>query len=248
MATELRMGDTLEALQRLQAIELKLAELRRAREARERRIDHCQRQIKKADERLQESAITIRNRQMSLDAFQLDVSQREQAIDKHRQALNTAKTNKEYAGILTALNTEKADTAKLETEMLQLMEEMQTLKDEATLVEDQKEQLAADATKAEVALGEFEADSKVSFDELQTRRDECAEGLEPTTLSTFSRVAEHHDGEALVPAVRLHPKREDYLCSGCNMTLTMEVISILQSGSNIEVCKVCGRILYLPTG
>ena len=242
------MGDTLEALQRIQAIELKLAELRRAREARERRIDHCKRQIKKADEQLQQSEITVRNRQMTLDALQLDVSHREQAIDKHRQALNVAKTNKEYAGILTALNTEKADTAKLETEMLQLMEDMQTLKDEAASVEAQKEQILADAVKAEAALDEFETSSKEKFDELHSRRDECAEGLEPTTLSTFSRVAAHHDGEALVPAVKLHPKRGDYLCSGCNMTLTMEVISILQSGSNIEVCKVCGRILYLPAG
>ncbi len=239
------MGDTLEALRRLQTVEVQLAELRRDREAKERRIEHQRRLVRRADENLQQNEHTILNRQMRLDAFQLDVSSREQLIDKHRQALNSAKTNKEYAGILTALNTEKADNAKLETEMLQLMEEIQALKEEDSVISTNREALQAEVAKAEAALSVFEKQSRRKNETLLAQRDACSESLEPTTLSTFSRVAEHHDGEALVPAIKIHPKRDDYVCSGCNMTLTMEVISMLQSQGTIQVCKVCERILFL---
>ena len=82
---------------------------------------------------------------------------REQAIDKHRQALNSAKTNKEYSGILTALNTEKADNAKIETEMLQLMEEIQGFKDEAVRLEAERQKLLEEAERSEDLLGIFDA-------------------------------------------------------------------------------------------
>ena len=45
------------------------------------------------------------------------------------------------------------------------------------------------------------------------------------------------------------PSCEDYCCGGCNMTITLEVVNLLQSRDDIQHCAVCGRILYLePTG
>jgi predicted nucleic acid-binding Zn-ribbon protein len=42
----------------------------------------------------------------------------------------------------------------------------------------------------------------------------------------------------------MHPKRDEYLCSGCNMKVTLEVINALQTRDELQTCKVCGRILY----
>lgn len=239
------MGSTLEALYRLQDVELKLAELRRKREAKTRRVAVHSRQVKKAEERAQQYQLSIRERQRRLDALQLQVAAREESINKYRQALNQAKTNKEYAAILTAMNTEKADNSKLETEILQLMEAVQNLKGQATTIEAEKAKLLHDAARANEVLRIFDAECKPERDHLEADRERCAEGVPPTTLATFNRVAEHHDGEAMAPVMKIHPKRDEYVCSGCNMNIALEVVNSLKMRDDLQVCKVCGRILCL---
>lgn len=241
------MSELLEALHRLQDVELQLAEIRRGREAKARRVTQHQRRVQQADREIRERLQAARERQIHLDVIQLEIATREESIDKHRQGLNQAKTNKDYAAILTALNTEKADTSKLETEVLQLMEEVQTFKDEAAKEDEAKTESMEAVARAEEKLNDFDAKSKSQRDELDSKRESCAEALEPTILEAFARVALHHDGEALAPVERLHPKRDEFACAGCNMTVTLEVVNSLHTGNGIQFCTYCGRILYLET-
>lgn len=241
------MGDTLEALHRLQAVERQLATFRRDRESLERRVVYHKRQAEEAEQKLKERHDTTRERQVKLDALQLDVTAREESVDHHRQALNTAKTNKEYAAILTAMNTEKADNSKLETEILRLMDAVQELQDDTSNLEAARAELLEDVAGAEKALGTYEAESRRQFEGLRDDREQCAEKVPPSALATFNRVAGHHDGEALVPVCKLHPKREEYGCSGCNMQVTLEIVNTLHTRDDIQICRVCGRILFLET-
>ena len=156
------MGEILEALRRLQDVELQLAAIRRKREAKTRRVAAHQRQAKQADERLEAHRRKTRERQIKLDNLSLEVSSREQSINKHREALNKAKTNKEYGAILAAMNTEKADTAKLESSVLQLMDEIHELQNEAAEIEAERAKLLENVSAAQKALEVFE-------DELRAR-------------------------------------------------------------------------------
>ena len=148
---------------------------------------------------------------------------------------------------LTALNTEKADNSKSENIILRLMEEVERLKVETAKIEAENGTLVEDAVRAEETLRAYDAESKKQRDALQADRVACAEKLPPTALNAFNRVADHHDGEAMAPITKLHPKHDDYICSGCNMKITLEVINALQIRDEIQVCKVCGRIHYLET-
>ncbi|MGD2111435.1 MAG: hypothetical protein PVI86_18815, partial [Phycisphaerae bacterium] len=203
------MGRTLDALHNLQVIELQLAELRRDRESRERRIKYHQRHAQQAEDKLQQNQALIRERQKQLDALQLDVASREELVNRHRQGLNKAKTNKEYAAILTAMNTEKADNAKLENDILKLMDEVQAMTAGASGIEAEKAKVLEDVAKAEAELADYDKSVKAQRDELLQKREQCAEGIEPTTLSTFTRVAEHNDGEAMAVIEKMHPKRDE---------------------------------------
>ena len=55
------------------------------------------------------------------DRLELELRSRDEAIAKLRASLNVAKTNKEYAAVLTQLNTSKADNSKIETQVFELM-------------------------------------------------------------------------------------------------------------------------------
>ncbi len=240
-----KQGETLlAALHRLQEVELKLASIRGKREIRTRRVAIRERKLREADGRLKEMEHDIRERQIRLDALSLDVAAREDAVQKHREALNKAKTNKEYAGILTAMNTEKADTAKIETGVLAMMEEVQVRKTAATGQDAERQKLFEDLQAAEKMLEAFDAEQRKKKAGLEAAREEFSESLPPGTLATFMRIAESQNGEAMASVIKLHPKRDEFGCSGCNMTISLEIVSVLRSRDEIRQCGSCGRILY----
>ena len=114
------MRPMLEALLHLQSVERQLAHVRgklktrkNAVAAQERRIE----QIKTEYNSLHEKAL---NRRKDADRLELDLRGKEEQVAKLRTALNLAKTNKEYAAILTQINTYKADNAKVEEQAFML--------------------------------------------------------------------------------------------------------------------------------
>jgi len=239
------MGVTLEELRRLQAVEMQLAAIARNRETKALQVELRQRQIRRIDEKLQEHHRKARECQMRLDALSLDIAAREEAVGKHRQALNKAKTNKEYAAILAAMNTEKADNTKVESVVLKLMEELQEMKAAGTAIEHEKTKLLEQATAAEEALRAFDVQSQQERDELFASRKAFAGKITAAAIDIFNRVAQRHEGEAMAPVTKLRPKRDDWACGGCNMKVALEVINALQTRDDILLCNVCGRILYL---
>ncbi len=237
----------LAALHRLQEVEVKLASIRGKREVKARRVAVRERKVNGVTERLEELERGIRDRQMRLDALSLDAAAREDAVQKHREALNKAKTNKEYAGILAAMNTEKADTARIENGVFALMEEVQARKNAFAETEAERLKLFDELGGAEQTLRQFDAEQRDERTRLEAARTEFAESLPPGALTTFSRVAARHDGEAMASVIKLHPKRDEYGCSGCNITVSLEIVNILSSRDEIRQCGSCGRILYIES-
>ena len=241
------MGETLEALQRLQDVELQLATIRLKRGAKSRRYENQQRKVKRAEEGLELHHRKTVERQKTLDLLSLDVASREESIDKHREALNRAKTNKEYAAILQAINTEKADTAKLESNILEIMNEIQRLTTQESNYESEKAEFLQQIEKDRKALEAFDKESSDELRQLEGLKAEFSQDIAAGTLLSFNRVAERHDGEAMAQVRRFHHKREDYVCGGCNMKITLETLNSLHTRDEIQLCDSCGRILYLES-
>ncbi|MCH8149159.1 MAG: hypothetical protein IH987_14450 [Planctomycetes bacterium] len=238
------MGETLDALRRLQEVELQLAAIRQKREVKSRRYETQKRKAKQAENGLDTHRRRTQERQKTLDLLSLEVASRELSVNKHREALNKAKTNKEYAAILQAINTEKADTAKIESSILEIMDEMQRLETQEMDFEAEKATLLHRIEESRKILEAFDKGSSAELRQLEARAAEFSQSIAPGTLLSFKRVAERHDGEALAAVTKLHPKREDYVCSGCNMKITLETLNTLQTRDEIQLCDSCGRILY----
>lgn len=238
------MGQLIESLHRLQAIELKLATLRRQEEEKKRRVAFCRRQVEKVDERIAESRNLARTKQMQVDSLNLEVSTHEETLRKRREALAKAKTNKEYATILSAMNMEKADTSKIETSVIELLDEIQRINTQVEELNTERARLHERVTHAEGELAAFLNEHHEDLSQFQAERDLCAKDIPAATLSLFTRVAERHEGEAVVPVTRPNARREEYVCSGCNMKVTLEVVNSLRSRDDLQFCATCGRILY----
>jgi len=239
------MGATLDALHRLQSIENRLLTVREQIESRRKTVHARQRRIAKLEHEIADIRNTIQQTQASADRFELDRKSRDEHLAKLREALNRTKSNKEYAAILTQLNTEKVDILKIEDSVLAALAKVdeEKKKTAATQITLDKEK----AQLAEVTQASTEAETRLAaqLKDLDDQRAQAASQVAPSVLAIFERACERHDGEAMARLEQVHPKRAEFVCGGCSMSIPLEIINALQSRDDVQQCQSCSRILYL---
>jgi len=239
------MGPVLNGLTKLQSVENRLraakAKLTRCR----RNVVVQENQVRNLQNALEAKKEEIQLTQIQYDRLELELKSRDADIAKLRASLNTAKTNKEYAAVLTQLNTTKADNSKNETQILDLLKDIEAdeteCKEIQEQIEDQKQQLEKTRAESGSLAGKYEAE----IEEIQGEWDEAAKDIPADSLETFKRVAETYDGQAVVEIEKPDDKKGAYSCGGCFMGITAESVNMLMSKDEIIRCSNCTRILVL---
>src|SRR5262245_29074478 len=113
------MRSTLRALQTLQQVELQLRALRNKIDGKDRSVRAALKRLERVRQDVAAKHEEIRRSQASTAQLELDVKSHDAEITRLREALNRSKTNKEYAAILTQINTDKAGNSKLEDRILE---------------------------------------------------------------------------------------------------------------------------------
>ena len=239
------MGPVLKGLVRLQSVEnrlraakTKLARCRRNVIVQENKVRTLQNTLEAKKE---EKMLT----QVQSDRLELELKARDESIAKLRASLNAAKTNKEYAAILTQLNTTKADNSKVETQVLEFMKDIET--DEAEIksiveqIEEQKQVLEKTRTESETLSVKYQQ----QIEQVQGEWDKLAKEIPAEQLEIFKRVAETYDGEALSIIGIPEGNKGPYSCGGCFMGITAETVNLLMTKDDVIRCPNCTRILVL---
>jgi len=239
------MGPVLNALTKLQSVENRLraakAKLARCR----RSVILQENQVRTLANNLEAKKEEILLTKVQSDRLELELKSRDESIGKLRASLNIAKTNKEYAAVLTQLNTTKADNSKIETQILDLMKDIEA--DEAECAEiqnqidEQKQKLEQTRKDAETSAAKSEAE----IEEIQKEWDVNAQDITAEPLETFKRVAETYDGEALSIVEQQGGAAGAYTCGGCFMGITAESVNQLMTKDDLIRCPNCTRILVL---
>ncbi len=239
------MGPVLNALIKLQSVENQL----RAAKA---KLARCRRNVIIAENQVRslQNAYEAKKEETQLtkvqsDRLELELKVREEEVAKLRAHLNSAKTNKEYAAVLTQLNTTKADNSKIEAQILELMKDIEA--DEAerqtiqTQIDQRKQTLEQTRKDSEQLAAKYEAEIEL----IQAEWDKKTQDIPAEPLRVFKRVAETYDGEAIAVVDRQENKPDAYSCGGCFMGITAESVNLLLSKDDIIRCPSCTRILVL---
>jgi len=242
------MGKTLAALLELQSKERQIAQIRGRLRTRRNAVTAQQKQIDQLHsdwDAFHEKSVS---RRIDSDRLELDLKSREEQVSKLRASLNNAKTNKEYAAILTQINTLKADNSKLEEEILKILQETDSVKTDADgirqEIQSQEKQLEETRQSAQEEIDRLSG----MLEHLQAERREAAKAVPPEALAVFDRIAGNYDGDAMAP-IQVHGNKppHTYVCGGCYMSLNAEHANALRVKDEIRTCDNCGRILYLPS-
>ncbi|MFP4104457.1 MAG: zinc ribbon domain-containing protein [Phycisphaerae bacterium] len=240
------MGQMLDALRRLQDVELQLATVRRRLRVRSHSVLTRENKIKELQEQFDALQEQVTSRRSESDKLELDLKSKDEKVKKLRESLNHAKTNKEYAAILTEMNTLKADNARIEEDTLKIMSDVDSEKERMEAI---KQQIDEQQKALEDARGESQSEIdrlNKMIEQLQIKRKEAAEPIGREELAIFERVAERYDGEAMAP-IEIHGKKApyDYICGGCFMSLNAEQANVLRTRDELRQCDSCHRILYM---
>ena len=240
------MGPVLDGLVKLQSVENRLraakAKLARCR----RNVIIQENQIRSLQNAFEAKKEEIQLTKIQSDRLELELKTRDEQIARYRASLNTAKTNKEYAALLTQLNTTKADNSKNETQILDLLKDIEADEAECETIQNQiaqqKQMLEQTRKETELLAAKYGAE----IEEIQVEWNQAAQTITPDPLEVFKRVAETYDGEALAVVDRQQEGRtEAYTCGGCFMGVTAESVNLLMTKDDIIRCPNCTRILVL---
>jgi len=239
------MGPVLNGLLKLQSVENRL----RAEKA---KLTRCRRNVIIQENLIRslQNALEAKKEEAQLakvqfDRLELEVKTKDEIIAKLRSSLNTAKTNKEYAAVLSQLNTTKADNSKIETQSLELLKDIEADEEEfkniQKQIDEQKETLEQTRKESEMLANKYQ----IEIDNIQEEWDLAAKIIPSNSLEIFKRVAETYDGQAVVLIDQQSNKKGPYSCGGCFMGITAESVNMLMTKDDIIRCPNCTRILVL---
>lgn len=239
------MGAKIQTLLALQETEYQLADIRRQINRKQRAIAAQEAKQRIAQREIDAEAAEVQRMQMRFDELDVELKGRNAEIDKHRQALNSVRTNKEYAAILSVLNNEKADLTRVEAQAMEMMQAVEERKEGLAKLEADREKIDAKIAELSGQLGDVRTDVGERLNGLEAQKREIAATLSAEELNLFDRLSERYDGEALAAVQTVNPRGDEFMCNGCNMTVTADYASRLRFADEIITCKSCGRILFV---
>ncbi|MFC1795024.1 zinc ribbon domain-containing protein [Planctomycetota bacterium] len=239
------MGPVLNGLLKLQSVENRLR-------AEKSKLTRCRRNvviqenlIRSLQNALEAKKEEVQLTKVQFDRLELELKTKDDIIARLRASLNTAKTNKEYAAVLTQLNTTKADNSKIETQSLELLKDIEAdeseVKDIQNQIDEQKDTLEQTRKESEILASKYQ----VEIDNIQAEWDQAAQAIPNDSLDKFKRVADTYDGHAVALVEGQQDKKGTYSCGGCFMGITAESVNMLMTKDDIIHCPNCTRILVL---
>jgi uncharacterized protein len=237
-------------------INIALVKLSRADQqvrAAQSRLDDASRNVRVQERKVAEladkhklAAAHLREQQSQSAQLELDLKTRDAHIERLRTQQQTAKNNKEYQAFLLEINTEKMEKGKVEEQTLVVMEQVERLtaeqKELTALLAAEKERLAQLKTEIGHKLTAMQAE----IDALKPARDAAAAEVPAKALEAFARLADRFEGEALSALSKPDRRREEWVCTSCNIDVVTDVYNKLHSRDELSFCPNCHRILYIP--
>jgi len=223
-------------------------------------------QVRGLEKRLDGASNTVRVQQIKVDQLQQQLDElrsqlqqtqaaeanlegeaqgTEQRIAKLREQMNSAKTNKEYSAFLVEVNTLKADKSQSEESALELMTQIEQLKERVAEAETKLADQIKIKEMAEKELADRKAEVGEQLAAVKKQRAEAAAKVPDDALNIFDRLADDLDGEAMAPVTLLDRRRMECTCGACHMSIPVEYVNQLYSTDNLIRCTSCHRILYL---
>ena len=199
---------------------------------------------KKLEETFEEASSIYKSRFDKLDSLEKerrvlekDVQDIDSKAAKSQEKLNSIKSNKEYTAALKEIADIEKEKGKKEDKILQMMEEIESLKVECNEVKGEQDKLKEEfeAEKKEIQKELLELDKEV--EELMTQRTGYNDAVDQRILKTYDLLRDKRAGVAISSVV-------GGICQGCHLEIPPQKFNELQRCDDMMSCPHCNRLIY----
>lgn len=231
------MHQDLELLLKLQVIDYDLGELERSKEYLPDMMQNLNHEIEEAQRRHTEALAALEAARIRQASLELEVKTKETNLQKYQQQMMSIKTNKEYDALVAEIDMIKNTVSDQETELLETIDEIQTLEESIDDLAEKSKHLADNNVK-QLGVLQQKVDSigeKVSGKE--DERKQTLSSIPKPIMSIYERVRR---GKGGTPVVSVKKRA----CGSCYKALTPKKVQEIRKADRIHTCDTCGRLLY----
>lgn len=237
------MNETKKLLAVYQA-EQKLRGLQSRLGAAERFLSEQEKQLSSLGEQKSSLESQLRQVQAATKEDEDELARIDERIEKLREEMNVARTNKEYQAFLVEVNSLKIERGRVEEEMLRHMEQADAIKTEIEQSSQSQDERVKVRDVAKQDRDTRHSEIKDRVKELEKERDQLASEVNPKILEDLQRLLDERDEEAMAGVEIIDKRRHEISCASCMMSLPIELLNRLLSGQ-LTTCSNCGCFLYI---
>ncbi|MHC4101201.1 MAG: zinc ribbon domain-containing protein [Planctomycetota bacterium] len=218
-----------------------------------RRLDSAERYLAVQTRNVEELEVQrreVETRQLQIQArignLEGEMATIDERLEKLRNELNAATTNKQYTTVLSELNTAKNARSEIEDQVLAEMERVDENTQQRQALEQEIDERQKVRALAEDQLQQRHDEVGERLAELEAEREVAAAAVPGKERRLFDELADAYDGESMSSIEEIDRRHREYACGTCRMHIPFQAGSALLSSSDTLVtCTACGRIMYL---
>ena len=227
----------IDILVELQEIEIKTGLIKSGISKVSIKLDKLDSELKAFESEIDEEEKVINDFKQKYRSSETDAQVNNAKADKSQEKLKFVKTNREYQSSLKEIDEIKAINSKIEDEMLQYLENIETSK-KNIIKKKESYSILAEKLKEEkdIIIHESEQGRK-EIVQLEEEWKTISKKIDPKLLDKFSVIKVMVSGRAIAAV-------KDSVCLGCNMQIPPQAYNELQRTERLEFCPHCQRIIY----
>lgn len=187
---------------------------------------------------MKQATDAVHDCELRMKRLELDAGTRKTTIQRLKTQQFETRKNEEFQALGHEVTRYEKELDELETRELELMEELDGLKDQ------QKKAQAAKAQTAVMVAEDLELLTKKKEQllhaqaELKTERQRLVGDAPEALMPLYERLMKTKAGVAIA-------QLDEGKCGGCHMKLIASTVVAVQTGKVVTRCEDCGRILYV---
>ena len=156
---------------------------------------------------------------------------------KYKDQLYLVKSNKEYDSLNNEIDHIKTKISESETQLLDLIEEKDTLEETVKLNKGKMESITAKLSSNRVELKSAMAETQHEQVKLEKNRSSLYKNIESIKLNAYERIRQGREGVGMVSII-------GKACGGCYSQLPPQTIIEIKKSVEIITCSSCSIMLF----
>lgn len=227
----------LEALEKLQAVDSKIDEVKKVRGALPEEVQDLEDEIAGYQTRIDKQADEKKELEDAIAANKVAIRDAEKLIKKYEEQQMNVRNNREYDAITKEVELQQLEIQILEKRIKEAYEKIEAKEEESNATKETLAEREKDLNSKKEELSAIVKESEEDEQKMEKERSKAAKAVDERLLKSYDKVRKNmRNGLAVVPVKR-------GACGGCFNVVPPQKQAEIREKKKIIICEHCGRIL-----